>query len=145
MLDNLPQHNPLEPINMAAINYENWGRLVKTWATGKSYFEDGTVYPVPTTIEEMQEQLDAVQSGLKLPKRMKTLEVVTMRSDTMLLRLPPADLVAASEERLTREDYTFPPFYDEVYEHQPLPLGSYENRMRLHARRIGDYTIANCM
>jgi hypothetical protein len=144
MFDSALNCNPVEPINMATINYENWGRLVKTWATGKSYFEDGTVYPVPKTLEEMQEQLDAVQSGLKLPKRMKKLEVVTMASDTMTLRLPPADLVAASEERFTREDYTFPPFYDEVYQHQPQPMNSYEERMKFHARRIGDYTIANC-
>jgi hypothetical protein len=137
--------NALEPINMAAINYENWGRLVKTWATGRSYFPDGKVYPVPQSLEEMQEQLDEVQSGLQLPKRMKHLQVVQMRSDTMMLRLPPADLVAASERRLEKEEYSMPPFYDEAYQHQPVPMDSLEDRLRFHARRIGDYTIANCM
>ncbi len=138
-------YNPLEPINMAAINYENWGRLVKTWATGRSYFDDGTVYPVPESLQEMQDQLDAVQSGLKLPARMKKLQVVRVQSDTMMLRLPPPDMVAASEERLTRQEYTMPPFYDEAYQHQPVPMDTLEDRLKFHARRIGDYTIANCM
>ncbi len=137
--------NMLEPINIAAINYENWGRLVKTWSTGRSYFDDGTVYPIPQTLVEMQEQLDAVQSGLRLPKRMQHLQVVMMAPDTMTLRLPPAELVEASERRLEKEDYTFPPFYDEAYQHQPAPLQTHEDRMKFHARRIGDYTIANCV
>jgi hypothetical protein len=75
---------------------------------------------------------------------MKHLEVVRMNSDTMTLRLPPANLVEASERRLEKEDYAFPPFYDEAYQHQPAQLPTHAERMRFHARRIGDYTIANC-
>ena len=137
--------NPTEPVNMTPVNYENWGKLMKTWATGEDYLKDGNAYPVPATLDEVRQQLAAAQTGLVLPARIKHLQVVVGRSDTLLLRLPPPDLVKASEQRLATQDYALPAFYNEHYDGQaPTPLTDKAARMRFHAQRIGDYSIANC-
>ena len=89
--------DPTEPVNMVPVNYENWGKLVKTWATGEDYVKNGHPYAVPTSLAEVKHQLRTAQTGLVLPERIKHLQVVVGRSDTLLLRLPPPDLVKASE------------------------------------------------
>jgi len=38
-------------------NHERWGKLVKTWSTGKNYLDDENEYPVPETVEQFKEQL----------------------------------------------------------------------------------------
>ena len=138
-------NDPIEPVNMVPVNYENWGRLMKTWATGEDYVKNGHEFPVPQTLDEVRWQLAAAQTGLELPARIQCLQVVVGRSDTLLLRLPPPDLVKGSEARLAAEDYALPAFYNEHYDGQaPTPLADKAARMRFHAQRIGDYSIANC-
>lgn len=137
--------DPTEPVNMAPMNYENWGKLMKTWSTGENYLGDGRDYPRPKTLEQVKEQLAQAQTGLVLPDRVIHLEVVIGRSDTLLLRIPPADLVRATEERLKSQDYPVPSFYGDVYGGQaPTPLPDLPARLRFHAQRIGDYSIAHC-
>ncbi|WP_043337228.1 hypothetical protein [Belnapia moabensis] len=137
--------NPTEPVDMTPINYENWGKLIKSWATGDDYVRNGHQYPVPKTLDEVKRQLAAANTGLTLPARIQKLQVVVGRSDTLLLRLPPPDLVKASEKRLATEDYALPAFYNEHYDGaSPTPLPDKEARMKFHAQRIGDYSIANC-
>jgi hypothetical protein len=137
--------DPTEPVNMLPVNYENWGKLVKTWATGEDYLKNGHHYAVPTTLDEVKHQLRTAQTGLVLPERIQHLQVVVGRSDTLLLRLPPPDLVKASEQRLATEDYSLPGFYNEHYDGQaPTPLPDKAARLTFHAQRIGDYSIANC-
>lgn len=137
--------DPTEPVNMVPVNYENWGKLVKSWATGEDYVQNGHRYPVPTTLDEMKRQLAAANTGLTLPARIQKLQVVVGRSDTLLLRLPPPDLVKASEKRLAADDYALPAFYNDHYDGAaPTPLPDRDARMKFHAQRIGDYSIANC-
>jgi hypothetical protein len=137
--------DPTEPVDMIPVNYENWGKLVKTWATGEDYIQNGHKYPVPETLDEVKRQLAAANTGLTLPERIQNLQVVHGRSDTLLLRLPPPDLVKASEKRLSTEEYAMPAFYNDRFDGAaPAPLPDKEARMRFHAQRIGDYSIANC-
>jgi hypothetical protein len=137
--------DPTEFVNMVPVNYENWGKLVKTWATGEDYLQNGHEYPVPRTLDELKRQLKAAHTGLVLPKRMQHLEVVVGRSDTFLLRLPPPDLIEAAEKHLAEKDYTLPAFYNDLYEGAvPKPVQDKEARLKFHAQRIGDYSIANC-
>ena len=49
-------------------NHEVWGKLVKTWATGKNYLDDGNDYPLPTTIEQFKEQLAMAQVFASVPE-----------------------------------------------------------------------------
>lgn len=137
--------DPTEPMDMSPVNFENWGKLMKTWATGEDYVQNGHRFPVPRTLEEVKEQLRMAQTGVVLPARIQHLEVVQGRSDTLLLRLPPPDLVKASEQRLEAGDYSLPAFYNAHYDGQaPTPLPDKAARLKFHAQRIGDYSIANC-
>ena len=140
----MPPIDPIEPVNMTPVNYENWGKLVKTWATGEDYIQNGHKYPVPRTLDEVKRQLRAANTGLELPARIQHLQVVVGRSDTLLLRLPPPDLVKASEKRLETKDYSLPPFYNDHYGTAAPELPDKTARMKFHAQRIGDYSIANC-
>ncbi|MBL6078612.1 hypothetical protein JMJ56_11390 [Belnapia sp. T18] len=136
--------DPTEPVNMTPINYENWGKLIKTWATGNDYVGNGHEYPVPETLDEVKRQLAAANTGLTLPARIQKLQVVVGRSDTLLLRLPPPDLVEASEKRLAKKDYALPGFYNDHFGCVAPALPDKDARMKFHAQRIGDYSIANC-
>ena len=137
--------NPIKFVNMVPLNYENWGKLMKTWATGEDYLQNGHQYPVPQTLDELKRQLAAANTGLVLPERMQHLQVVQGRSDTFLLRLPPLDLLKAVEEELAHKDYTLPAFYNDQYACiAPTPLPDKEARLKFHAQRIGDYSISHC-
>ena len=52
-------------------NHERWGKLVKTWSTGKNYLEDDNDYPLPATIDEFKEQLAKAQVFATVPDRFK--------------------------------------------------------------------------
>lgn len=137
--------DPTEPMDMAPVNYENWGKLMKTWATGRDYLKTGHHFPKPNSLEELKEQLRMAQTGVVLPARIKHLQVIEGCSDTLLLRLPPPDLIEASEKRLEAGDYALPAFYNDHYDGQaPAPLPDKAARLKFHAQRIGDYSIANC-
>ena len=43
--------------------------LVKTWATGTNYLDDGNNYPLPTTMDEFKEQLAKAQVFATVPER----------------------------------------------------------------------------
>ncbi|MDB5373184.1 MAG: hypothetical protein JWP04_1826 [Belnapia sp.] len=137
--------DPTEPMDMEPVNFENWGKLVKTWSTGTNYLGDGQHYPVPKDLCELKQQLARAQTGVVLPPRIVDLDVVIGRSDRLLLRIPPANLLQAAETALQTQDYTLPVFYGDSYEGQAqTPLPDLPARLRFHAQRIGDYTIANC-
>lgn len=130
---------------MIPVNYENWGKLLKTWSTGRNYLEDGNDYQVPTTLAELKAQLELAQTGLELPARITALQVVVAPSDTLVLRVPPADALLAAEAILATEDYALPPFYSDHFAGlAPTPLPDAAARLRFQAQRIGDYSIANC-
>jgi hypothetical protein len=141
---------------MTVENIHRWGLLIKTWATGKSYF-DGTglgsvsigvpiqKLPVPRTVDEVRAQAGSVGVGLVIPQNIKGLAVVQYSSDTLVLRLPPKDRIEAREAKLadgSTSGYEFPDFYKSFME-RPLPL-SLPELLEAHASRIGDYTISMC-
>lgn len=139
---------------MTIENFHYWGLLVKTWATGKSYF-DGTVpggvsigvpiekLPVPRTVDEVRSQAGYLGIGLVIPQNIKGLAVVQYSSDTLVLRLPPKDRIEAKEAMLAEggpSKYGFPDFYKD-YIARDL---SKAERFEVHASRIGDYTMSMC-
>ena len=71
-------------------NYLNWGKLIKTWATGKSYFESDTPsigieqLPIPHSIEELRAQMVLVGAEALLPPpNVVGLAIVQYTPDTM--------------------------------------------------------------
>ncbi|MBY0332502.1 MAG: hypothetical protein K2X49_17750 [Acetobacteraceae bacterium] len=132
---------------MKVVNWERWGDLVKTWTTGRPHRANNKEYKVPRTLEELKAQCLDLDIGLKLPRHVTSLVVYTHEKGTMVLRLPPRDLVEASEEQLKAgAAYDLPPFYASALgvAGQVPQLGDEKALMDFHARRIGDYTISNC-
>ena len=126
-------------------NHERWGQLVKTWATGKNYLDDENEYPVPTTVEQFKEQLAKAQVFATVPDRFKHIQFVTSDQETLLLKLPPKVMIEDSEAMLSEpgSSYPIPPFYKRLFNGID-PVISEEDKFKVHAERIGDYTISVC-
>ena len=176
------------------LNVEEWGRLVKSWATGENYVDAAPAdqpprgqpipgdaawkLPAPTSVDvttagvaatiprawvlaadDAKARMHAAgveispQSGFGAYAR-----VILVQGDerTLVLRLPSADRISASEDQLLAAPpgsaYGLPTFYDLLYAvftddvPNPAPMpDSREGIMRLHANRIGDYSMSQCM
>ena len=127
-------------------NHERWGKLVKTWSTGKNYLEDDNEYPVPETVEEFKEQLAKAQVFATVPERFKHIQFVTSDQETLLLKLPPKVMIEDSEARLSEAGATYPipPFYKRLFNGTD-PVIPEADKFKVHAERIGDYTISFCL
>jgi hypothetical protein len=126
-------------------NHERWGKLVKTWSTGKNYLDDDNEYPVPTTMEEFKEQLAKAQVFATVPERFKHIQFVTSDEETLLLKLPPKIMIEDSEAMLSEpgSTYPIPPFYKRLFNGVD-PVIPETDKFKVHAERIGDYTISFC-
>ena len=131
---------------MQVTNHERWGNLVKTWSTGKNYLDDDNEYPIPTTVDEFKEQLAKAQVFMTVPDRFTQSASSSSRSmDTIVVRLPPAVAIADSEEKLSKPGATYPlpPFYKRLFNGMD-PVIPEAEKFKVHAERIGDYTISFC-
>ena len=130
---------------MQITNHERWGKLVKTWSTGKNYLEDDNEYPVPETVEQFKEQLAKAQVFATVPERFKHIQFVTSDNETLLLKLPPKVMIEDSEAMLSEQGSTYPipPFYKRLFNGID-PVIPEDEKFKVHAERIGDYTISNC-
>jgi hypothetical protein len=126
-------------------NHERWGKLVKTWATGTNYLEDDNVYPLPATMDEFKEQLAKAQVFANVPERFKSIKFVSSDQETILVRLPPKVMIEDSESLLNQPGATYPlpPFYKRLFNGID-PVIPEDEKFRVHAERIGDYTISVC-
>jgi hypothetical protein len=128
---------------------EQWGKLVKTWATGKDYVNNGKNYPRPDTkpdpLAEFNRQTTDAGAGLELPDYVKSILIIQATKDVLVIKLPPKAMIEESEKFLANNDYTLPKFYGPVFGKPPEPgIKDPAERLRLHAMRIGDYTIRLC-
>jgi hypothetical protein len=122
---------------------ERWGKLVKTWATGTNYLQDGKSYPIPRTLAEFKQQCSDAQVGATIPAHVTGLTVTQTAKEVLFLRLPPKEMVEDSEQTLQTQPYTLPKFYNRIFGGvDPSNVG---DKLRLHAERIGDYTMSNCV
>ncbi len=124
----------------------------------------GTSDPVaiPNAVALTTPQFVQLMEALKIddaqiPASVKRIIIVQADEETWIFRLPPKVHLQESEEELKVADYSVPSFYDELYS-PPKPGGAYKDpsvnrypippgpeRFRLHANRIGEYTLNNCM
>ena len=134
---------PIERLQVT--NHERWGNLIKTWSTGNNYLEDGNDYPIPNSVDEFKEQLVKAQVFMTVPDRFKNIKFVAQEQDTIVVRLLPAVMIADSEERLNQPGATYPlpPFYKRLF-NGIEPVLPEDEKFRVHAERIGDYTISLC-
>ncbi|MBX9699577.1 MAG: hypothetical protein K2X74_09075 [Acetobacteraceae bacterium] len=143
-----PKAKPIPALQrMRVANWERWGDLIKAWTTGRPHRANRKKYPVPRTLEELKAQCAELDVGLYVPPFVKDLVVYSHEKSTMVLRLPPPDLVAASEEQLRKgAPYNLPAFYaDALGLSGEVPhFATDDELMDFHASRIGDYTISMC-
>lgn len=122
-----------------------WGKLVKSWATGRNYIVQGGAVPkIPRTMDELQAQATDIGLTIRFPDGMTGLAVISYSPHTVVLKLPPKSMVEETEQELQAgNSYPWPAMYDNFY-NAPLPAMDLAKRMDLHAARIGDYSIRNC-
>ena len=135
---------------ITSTHYLNWGKLVKTWATGKSYFDKDfppiTIdqLPIPHSIEELKAQMRLVGAGpLVPPDNVVGLAIVQYTADTMVVRLPPKARIEEREKILKQPGRarTISPasIPNLAIDRSPLTKD-----LDVHACRIGDYTMSMC-
>lgn len=133
--------------NMIIANHEAFGNLVKTWATGKSYFDDGVVYPAPKDgeLDKLKDMLQAVGAGAWLDN-IKHLRVIRYDENELVIKIPPKSFIEASEAEMLKPGgtYELPPFYGHIEAPGAQPNATEKQKLQLHAQRISDYTIAHC-
>jgi hypothetical protein len=122
-----------------------WGRLVKTWATGKSNFPAVSVdkLPVPRTLDDLKAQCLLVGVEITIPTHITGLAVIQHGPETLALRLPAKSMVEAAEADLNAgAAYIIPHFYEVFCGALNVPAAE---RRNFQACRIGDYSISQCM
>lgn len=124
-----------------------WGKLVKSWATGTNYFvEHGPAIPIPRTLTELQAIVSSIPNlQVTFPDGMVGLAVMQYSPQTAVVKLPPKAMVEATEAQLNQPGavYPMPKFYNTFFG-TTLPAMATDDLLRLHAARIGDYSIRNC-
>ena len=119
------------------VDYEAFGNLVKDWAKGEK--------PIPKTLDELKDQAAQVGAGLVIPQQYKNLEIRQRTPDTLYLMVPVAQLVIDTEAVLQDKNssYPLPFFYEDLFQME-TPQLTPEEKLKLHAQRIGDYTTGQC-
>lgn len=94
----------------------------------------------PRTLEEFKAQTHGIVDDL--PSYLKALMIVQGDKEVLLLRLPPAELVADTEQTMAIGGplYPLPAFYEER-----LVQGLHPDNLAFFQYRVGDYTIAHCV
>ena len=123
-----------------------WGKLVKSWATGKNYIDPaGGPIPLPRTLDELLATAKSINLTISFPDGMVGLAVIQYSPQTAVVKLPPKFLVQQTEAMLKEPGavYPMPKFYGDFFG-TPLPSLDQDELFKLHAARIGDYSIRNC-
>jgi hypothetical protein len=133
-----------ENIKISAASEVDWGRLVKTWATGKSNFPAVSIdkLPVPRTLDDLKAQCTLVGVEITIPPKFTGFAVIQHGPETLALRLPAKAMVEAAEADLEQGlPYAIPHFYEVFCGPLNVPQAK---RKDFQACRIGDYSIATC-
>jgi hypothetical protein len=123
-----------------------WGQLVKSWATGKNYVDSSTrIFPVPRNRDDLLAQCQSIGLTVTFGPDQVGISILQHSREVVGIKLPPKDLVEATEAslKLAQAAYPLPQFY-EAFFGKKLPTLSQDDLLRLHAARIGDYSIQHC-
>jgi hypothetical protein len=124
---------------------KRWGMLVKSWSTGRNYFNPATPPPpIPRTLQELQDTCRQAGIPINIPATVTKLSIVQYAPDTLTVRLPPKEFVEASENSFVEgtADYIIPEFYKTFIEDPPTTK---QGKLDFHAQRLGEYTVNSCM
>jgi hypothetical protein len=166
-----------QKITIGPNDFLAWGKLVKTWATGRNYVEHEMTepnpvptadelapnFPKPRSFGEFWDQCGRAGVGLVFDDGKNTpvprndgigLIVIQADADAYVLRLPPEEILLDHEGRFIAAEgaYKLPPFYSRIFggsSNPTLPPNAGEvdtkvKRMKIHAERVGEYTLNTC-
>jgi hypothetical protein len=132
-------------------NYEVWGKLVMTWATGNDYVNDpnnpGAYNTPPADIAGFAAMLSKVGVGATLPARYKYVDYAQSTDDTLVIRLPEKSVITGVVTQLANQGtiWALPAFYETEFGAQQMdPATPTQHKLDLLAMRVGDYTIGVC-
>jgi hypothetical protein len=124
-------------------NFEIWGKLIKTWATGTDYLHDGNFYPVPRTRAEFREQINDSGAG-DIPEEILSVQFVQMNKETLLVVLPGKEDIERMEQEIASGPYTLPDFYTEACGTRLTISDELDVKMKFSAERLGEHAINHC-
>lgn len=131
-----------------AANYDNLGKLVKSWVLGENRVNfPGGAPPLPQSLQELKDQCNRADVGLTLPDGIKAVQFIPTNDETLVIRLPSANKVREAETAIKADptNYPLPAFYKARYSGQEPTMGDAADALDLQESRIGDYTIAECI
>jgi hypothetical protein len=102
---------------------------------------------VALTIGELLTLLELADVRVEnMPTEYTNVILVQGDEKTLVVRLPPKDMLQGSEDDLimSGEEYPIPKFYDDLYPCEAKYPTKQGDIMELHANRIGEYTLNNC-
>jgi hypothetical protein len=118
----------------------SWGNLLKTWATKRSYFDTGKVYPRPKNLDELKSQLGETGAG-SIPDWVVDFELVEWKEEKLFIELPSSETISNAEALLrVGKSYPLPAFYRDAFG-DLAAFGDVRTRMAFHTMRVGEYTI----
>jgi hypothetical protein len=128
---------------MAGLDYDRI-EILQPFELGVKFIEwslDSNSRPADGDVNgEFKDQMSAILK-FPLPSHIKKVMIIQCPLDTLLLRLPPKELVEDTTTHLPPAgDYPLPDFYAErLVEHK------HQDNQEFFRFRIGDYTIALCV
>ncbi len=141
-------------------NPENWGKLVKSWSTGRNYFDPSQPAPQPPrTVRDLKKQLKRFACEAELAPWVKGIAIVQASQETLAIRIPPKELIERTEAilekangesagsprlpTLERGAYPLPEFYVEFLRARP-DQRTLQLLLSFHNARVGDYSVCSC-
>jgi hypothetical protein len=144
--------NPVYPdYSLKITNWDNWGKLVKTWATGDNASDNTTrmtngTYPWPTTIHELKHQMEKAGAGT-VPANFVAVQFVQMSAQLLIIALPAAPDIVAAETKIRNiqqpDYYTVARFYKDDCGGVELKC-TYGQNMTFNNQRVGEYVVSYC-
>ncbi|NJO32281.1 MAG: hypothetical protein HC869_03290 [Rhodospirillales bacterium] len=128
----MPLDRPIPRIKV--INYGKLGELMIRWAT-----EPETR---PENLEVFKRAVEGAIDVQNFPTWVKGLQFVQSNNEVLMIRLPPAEFIEDTLERIEAGagKYPFPDFYERFI----LEPGPHDQK-EIFRFRVGDYTIAHCI
>ncbi len=117
-----------------------WGHLVKAWTKGDA--------PWPANLDELSAQCRERGIAIHLPDYVTEVAFVQNDRHVLLVRLPPKDLHVIGERNVVEQQngYPLPSWYERFFNSPTQNMGlTGKDRFDLHAARVGEYSINNCM
>jgi hypothetical protein len=124
-------------------NFERWGKLIKTWATGTDYLHDGNFYPLPRSRAEFREQMNDSGAG-DIPDEILSVQFMQLNKETLLVVLPRKEDIESVEQDVANGQYKLPEFYAEACGTPLNVTDTLDGKMKFSAERLGEHTISYC-